>query len=74
LGRFRATSAVCPTGARKWCRVAFGDITARKRAEEAQRRLEDLADTNRGLNREIARRQRVEQGPPEKRSSTKAGC
>jgi PAS domain S-box-containing protein len=58
---FRATSAVCPTGARKWCRVAFGDITARKRAEEVQRRLEALADTNRGLNREIARRQRVEQ-------------
>ena len=32
---FQATSAVCPKGTRKWCRVAFGDITARKQAEEA---------------------------------------
>ena len=58
---FRATSAVCPVGSRRWCRVAFGDVTARKQAEEAQRRLEDLADTNLGLNREIVRRQAVEQ-------------
>jgi PAS domain S-box-containing protein len=58
---FRATSAVCPAGSRRWCRVAFGDVTARKQAEEAQRRLEDLADTNLGLNREIVRRQAVEQ-------------
>jgi signal transduction histidine kinase len=58
---FRATSAVCPVGARRWCRVAFGDITARKQVEEAQRRLEDMADTNLGLNREIVRRQTVEQ-------------
>jgi PAS domain S-box-containing protein len=57
---FRATAASEPNGARKWCRIAFGDITDRKEAEEAQRRLEALADTNRGLNREIARRQRVE--------------
>src|SRR5437773_12047653 len=34
---FQATSAVCPKGTRKWCRVAFGDITARKQAEEAMR-------------------------------------
>jgi PAS domain S-box-containing protein len=40
LAVFRATSAVCPVGARRWCRVAFGDVTARKQAEEAQRRLE----------------------------------
>jgi len=58
---FRATSAICPVGSRRWCRVAFGDITARKQVEEAQRRLEDLADTNLGLNREIVRRQAVEQ-------------
>jgi PAS domain S-box-containing protein len=58
---FRATSAVCPVGSRRWCRVAFGDITARKQVEEAQRRLEDMADTNLGLNREIVRRQAVEQ-------------
>jgi PAS domain S-box-containing protein len=57
---FRAMSAVCPKGARKWCRVTFEDITVRKQAEEAQHRLEVLADTNRGLNREIARRQTVE--------------
>jgi PAS domain S-box-containing protein len=57
---FRATVAVSLTGTQKWCRVAFGDITVRKQAEEAQRRLEALADTNRGLNREIARRRTVE--------------
>jgi PAS domain S-box-containing protein len=57
---FRATFAVSLKGTRKWCRVAFGDITARKQAEEAQHRLEALSNTNRGLNREIARRQTVE--------------
>jgi PAS domain S-box-containing protein len=60
LAAFRGTSAVCAVGAPKWCRVAFGDVTARKQAEEAQRRLEDLANTNLGLNREIARRRTVE--------------
>jgi len=34
---FQAKSAVCPKGTRKWCRVAFGDITARKQAEAAIR-------------------------------------
>ena len=29
---FRATSAVCPVGSRRWCRVAFGDVTDRKEA------------------------------------------
>jgi PAS domain S-box-containing protein len=57
---FRATSAVALEGTRKWCRVAFGDITARKLAEDAQRRVEALTDTNRGLNREIGRRRTVE--------------
>src|SRR6266404_4973739 len=37
---FQAMSAVCPKGMRKWCRVAFGDITARKQAEEAARTSE----------------------------------
>jgi PAS domain S-box-containing protein len=60
LAAFRATSAVCPVAARRWCRVAFGDVTARKQAEEAQRRLEDLAKTNLGLKQEIVRRQTVE--------------
>ncbi len=36
---FQATSAVSRKGMRKWCRVAFGDITARK-AEEAIRTSE----------------------------------
>jgi PAS domain S-box-containing protein len=58
---FRATAAVSLTGTRKWCRVAFGDITVRKQAEETRRRLEDLAGINRELTREIARRQTVEQ-------------
>jgi len=31
---FQAMSAVCPKGMRKWCRVAFEDITERKRMEE----------------------------------------
>ncbi len=57
---FRATAAVSLKRTRKWCRVAFGDITARKEVAEAQRRLEALANTNRGLNREIARRKTVE--------------
>jgi signal transduction histidine kinase len=48
-------------GSRRWCRVAFGDVTDRKEAEEAQRRLEELGATNLGLNREIVRRQAVEQ-------------
>jgi len=57
---FQGTSAVSLKGTRKWCRVAFGDITVRKQAEEVQRRVEALADTNLGLNREITRRQTVE--------------
>jgi signal transduction histidine kinase len=41
--------------------VAVSDITSLKQAEETQRRMDTLADTNRGLSREIARRQTVEQ-------------
>jgi signal transduction histidine kinase len=40
--------------------VAVSDITYLKQAEETQRRLDTLTDTNRGLSREIARRQTVE--------------
>jgi len=57
---FRATSAVSLKGTRKWCRVTFADITARKQAEEAQRRIEVLAAANRELKREVVRRQAVE--------------
>jgi PAS domain S-box-containing protein len=55
-----AASAISLSDPRKWCRVAVSDITALKQAEEAQHRLEALATTNRELNREIARRQTVE--------------
>ncbi len=58
---FRATSAANFTGAPKWCRVAFGDITERKQGEQAQRRIEVLDASNRKLQQEIARRQTVEQ-------------
>src|ERR1043166_1174717 len=57
---FRAAPAVFPKGTKKWCRIAFADITVRKTAEMAPRRLEGLSETNRRLKQEIARRQRVE--------------
>ncbi|MDI6451581.1 sensor histidine kinase [Anaerobaca lacustris] len=44
----------------KWCRLAVSDITALKRAEEAQRRMEALDAANRELKREIVRRKAVE--------------
>jgi PAS domain S-box-containing protein len=56
-----AASAVSLSGPRKWCRVAVSDITALRRAEEAQRRMETMAVTNRELRREIVRRQAVEE-------------
>jgi PAS domain S-box-containing protein len=58
---FQATSAVPPKGTRRWCKLAFVDITARKQAEEAHRGMEALAVTNRELREEIARRQVVEE-------------
>jgi PAS domain S-box-containing protein len=48
------------SGPQKWCRVVVSDITALKLSEEAQRRVEALADANRDLRQEIARRQAVE--------------
>jgi PAS domain S-box-containing protein len=57
---FQAISAVSFSGSRKWCRVAVSDITALKRAKEAQGRMEALTVTNRELKREIVRRQAVE--------------
>jgi len=56
----QATSATSLRGARKWCRVAVSDITALKRAEETQRRMEALDAANRELKREIVRRKAVE--------------
>jgi PAS domain S-box-containing protein len=58
---FRGTSTVSLKGMRKRCRVVFGDISVRKLAEETQSRLETMTDANRKLNREIARRKKVEQ-------------
>jgi len=48
-------------GPQKWCRVVVSDITAIKLSEEAQRRVEALADANRDLKQEIARRRAVEE-------------
>ena len=56
---FQATPAVSGSE-RKWCRLAVSDITALKRAEEAQRRMEALDAANRELKREIVRRKAVE--------------
>jgi PAS domain S-box-containing protein len=58
---FRAASAISLQGPRKWCRVTFGDISARKQAEAVQRRMEALAVANQELKREIIRRETVEE-------------
>ena len=56
----QAIWAASPKGARKWCRVSASDITAIKRAEEAQRRAAALTVMNQELTREIVHRQAVE--------------
>jgi PAS domain S-box-containing protein len=53
--------AISAGGPQKWCRVVVSDITALKLSEEAQRRVEALADANRDLRQEIARRRAVEE-------------
>jgi PAS domain S-box-containing protein len=55
-----ATAADATEDGLRWCRVALGDISARKDAEDAQRRIEILAVTNQELKSEILRRQAVE--------------
>jgi PAS domain S-box-containing protein len=57
----QAVPAVSISAPGKWCRVAIADITSRKRAAEAQLRLEALAVTNQELEMEIIRRQAVEE-------------
>ncbi|MGZ4972069.1 MAG: ATP-binding protein [Limisphaerales bacterium] len=57
---FHGTSSASVQGPKKWCRVVVSDITALKRAQEAQLRVEELALSNRELRREIVRRQAVE--------------
>jgi PAS domain S-box-containing protein len=53
-------AAISAGGPQKRCRVVVSDITALKLSEEAQRRVEALADANSDLRQEIARRQAVE--------------
>jgi PAS domain S-box-containing protein len=56
----QGTFALSSDGPGQWCRVAVSDIMPLKQAEEAQRRVEALAESNRELRREIVRRQSVE--------------
>jgi PAS domain S-box-containing protein len=56
-----AASAASTGGSQSGCRVAISDITALKRAEEAQHSLEALGVENRELTLEIVRRQVVEE-------------
>ena len=58
---FRAAPAFPLKGARKWCRLTFADITARKQAEEAQRRVEVLVGANRELKQEVVQRKQAEE-------------
>lgn len=55
-----AAPAAPPDGPQRSCRLAASDITALKRAEEAQRRTAELAAANRELRQEIVRRRAVE--------------
>jgi PAS domain S-box-containing protein len=55
------TSAISVSGPGKWCRVGISDITSLKQAEDARRRVEALAVSNRELRREIVRREAVEE-------------
>ena len=54
------TAAVSDSGPRRWCRVVASDISALMKSEEAQRRLEALAEANRELRLEIVRRREME--------------
>ena len=53
-------AASSAAGPQKWCRVVVSDLTALKLSEQAQRRVEELANANRELKLEVARRQAVE--------------
>jgi PAS domain S-box-containing protein len=57
---FQATLAASLRREQKWCRVAVSDITALKRAEETQHRMEAQVAANRELKREIVQRKAVE--------------
>jgi PAS domain S-box-containing protein len=55
------TAAISASGSQKSCRVAVSDITSLKQAEEAQLRIEAQAIANQKLQREIDRREVVEE-------------
>lgn len=55
-----AGSAASLTGGPRWCRMTVSDITALKRSEEAQHRVEALDAANREMRQEIVRRKAVE--------------
>ena len=57
---FHAVSNISLSDPQTTCRVAVSDISVLKRGEEAQRHLEILTSTNRGLKKEIVRRLAVE--------------
>jgi PAS domain S-box-containing protein len=56
----QAASVDSIRGGRKWCRMAISDLTALKHEQEVQRRLEDMANANRDLKREIVQREKAE--------------
>lgn len=53
--------AISDGGLQKWCRVVVSDISALMKSEEAQRRLDALAEANRELRLEIVRRHAIEE-------------
>jgi PAS domain S-box-containing protein len=53
--------AISDTASMKWCRIVVSDISELMKSEEAQRRLEALAEANRELRTEINRRRAIEE-------------
>jgi PAS domain S-box-containing protein len=56
----QAMSAVTMGAAPMWCRMSVIDISARKQADQAQRRIEILTVTSQGMEDEIVRRRALE--------------
>jgi PAS domain S-box-containing protein len=61
LADIQGVSAVSVRESQKCCWVVVSDMSALKQAEEAQRRADALATSNKELRREIIRRQAVEE-------------
>jgi PAS domain S-box-containing protein len=55
------SAVTSPSSPSKWCRMIVSDVTALKRATEAQSRMEALAAANLELEREIVQRRAAEQ-------------